>query len=68
MAATPWKSFGTSNKQIRYFDFAVVRAGSHLYVGSPNKGPLVTVTRRGIGNGVVLNSKPRQNSRPDQGA
>src|SRR6266480_3310652 len=65
---TPVKFGGTSDKTIMYFDFAVPCAGSHLYVDSSNSSPLVTVSRRGMGKGVVLNSKPRQNSRPFHGA
>jgi hypothetical protein len=64
--ATPAKSGSTSNITIIYFDVAVLRAGNHLYVISPNSGPFVTVSRRG--KGVLLNSNPRQNSRPFHGA
>lgn len=64
---TPRKPSGTSSMSAMYLMVSVLPAGNHLYVDSPNRSPFVSVARLGMGNGIVLNSKPRQNSRPFHG-
>ena len=66
--ATPLKLSGTSSISIMYLVSFVLLASSHLYVDAPNRLPFVTVARRGMGNGVVLNSQSRQSSRHFHGA